>query len=181
MKNEKKKLVRKQNGNTTKVVLVLCKVAWADLWVVKTQGSAHATLHSTRTTLAFCQNGNMSMNWDFFLSLSWLLEQLSTKNRQTWKSIFLRSKNFNKSKCCRYSSTFLNVIKIIKTFLRLSRPGSFWSLTVFSGMIIIRFIKTTKRKLRKTYEIMGWVTGLQSICLSTALNGFSWYTARWGG
>ena len=27
---------------------MLCKVAWADSW---TQGSAHATLHSTRTTL----------------------------------------------------------------------------------------------------------------------------------
>ena len=36
-----------------KVVLVLRKVAWVDPWVITitTQGSAHATLHSTRTTL----------------------------------------------------------------------------------------------------------------------------------
>ena len=41
----------------TKVVLVLCKVAWPDscLVTVTTQGSAHATLCSTRMTLDFIQ------------------------------------------------------------------------------------------------------------------------------
>ena len=40
---------------SSKVVLVLRKVAWADPWViiVTTQGSAHATLRSTRMTLDY--------------------------------------------------------------------------------------------------------------------------------
>ena len=50
------KFGQKNFGAFGKVVLVLPKVAWADSCVVIaiiTQGSAHATLRSTRTTLAF--------------------------------------------------------------------------------------------------------------------------------
>ena len=37
-----------------KVVLVLCKVAWGDPWVITVvQESAHKTLHSTRMTLLY--------------------------------------------------------------------------------------------------------------------------------
>ena len=42
-----------RNGGWTNIVLVLCKVARADPWVITiiTQGSAHTTLCSTRITL----------------------------------------------------------------------------------------------------------------------------------
>ena len=56
-------------GPHIKVVLLLSKVSWADPCVITAQGSAHAILRSTRTTLPYI---NYKTSWQFkFKKLLW--------------------------------------------------------------------------------------------------------------
>ena len=88
--------MKERNTHYSKVGLVLPKVAWADPWVITitTQGSAHTTFRSTRTTLAFSSSFKIFLlEKGIYISVSCIisLEMTTVKSDFAFAKVELRN------------------------------------------------------------------------------------------